>query len=235
MYTQRPLLQPSPPTPNSQHWAASSCRWSREMSIISQALSMNDNMTHTKLDPVSLQRHYNRFQVDPDCNQIPAHPSTPQQHFNTTLISIQVAERIMLSGHSHQAWPDIALDAQQQAWLDAASYVDNKWSIALDKATRVQRGFAACMEDNDGEYSLGKCMLRLPCAHLPLPTPIHTPIHTHVYSTQHPPTPCPLALCPTPSHNTPARHHRWRIPLHAPTAQPLGRGWVDHCAGTHHP
>ena len=35
-----------------------------------------------------------------------------------------VAERLLLTGHSHQAWPDVSFDAQQQAWLDAAEFVD---------------------------------------------------------------------------------------------------------------
>ncbi len=85
----------------------------------------------------------------------------------------QVDTRIMLSGHSHQAWPDVALEATQQCWLDAASYVDSKWSLALDKAARVQRGFAACMQDNDGEYSLG--MLWRPPAHMMVITPANPP------------------------------------------------------------
>jgi kynureninase len=33
----------------------------------------------------------------------------------------RVTERILLTGHSHQAWPDVSFDAQQRAWLDAAS------------------------------------------------------------------------------------------------------------------
>ena len=34
---------------------------------------------------------------------------------------------VLLTGHSHQAWPDVAFDAQKQAWLDAAEQVDDKW------------------------------------------------------------------------------------------------------------
>ena len=32
----------------------------------------------------------------------------------------RVSERLLLTGHSHQAWPDFGFAAQQQAWLDAA-------------------------------------------------------------------------------------------------------------------
>ena len=30
----------------------------------------------------------------------------------------RVSERLLLTGHSHQAWPDVAFEAQQRAWLD---------------------------------------------------------------------------------------------------------------------
>ncbi|MGE5144358.1 MAG: kynureninase, partial [Acidobacteriota bacterium] len=49
------------------------------------------------VDPTALARHYARFRV---------------------------AERVLLTGHSHQAWPDVGFAAHQQAWLDAAEYVD---------------------------------------------------------------------------------------------------------------
>jgi kynureninase len=54
----------------------------------------------------------------------------------------RVADRALLTGHSHQAWPDVGLDAQQQAWLDAAAYVDDKWERAAAQAARVRSGFA---------------------------------------------------------------------------------------------
>lgn len=53
-----------------------------------------------------------------------------------------VAGRVLLSGHSHQAWPDVAFRGQQQAWLDAARHVDDKWSLAFEKADDVRRGYA---------------------------------------------------------------------------------------------
>lgn len=39
--------------------------------------------------------------------------------------------RILLSGHSHQAWPDVARDAQLEAFDDAARFVDEKWEHAV--------------------------------------------------------------------------------------------------------
>ena len=42
----------------------------------------------------------------------------------------RVSERLLLTGHSHQAWPDVAFEAQQRAWLDAAQHVDRKWDFS---------------------------------------------------------------------------------------------------------
>ena len=45
--------------------------------------------------------------------------------------------RVLLTGHSHQAWPDAAREAQLAYVDDAARYVDDKWERAI--APRVQR------------------------------------------------------------------------------------------------
>lgn len=46
--------------------------------------------------------------------------------------------RILLTGHSHQAWPDVALEAQRQAFLDAAAHVDDKWDrVVHPKIARI--------------------------------------------------------------------------------------------------
>ncbi len=53
-----------------------------------------------------------------------------------------VAHRLLLTGHSHQAWPDVARDAQLAAWDDAARDVDVKWVRAFEQADQVRAGFA---------------------------------------------------------------------------------------------
>jgi kynureninase len=68
----------------------------------------------------------------------------------------RVAERLLLTGHSHQAWPDVSFDAQQRAWLDAAALVDDKWARAADQAARVQDGFRRLLNDPDGDIALGQ-------------------------------------------------------------------------------
>jgi kynureninase len=67
----------------------------------------------------------------------------------------RVGERLLLTGHSHQAWPDCGQAGQQQAWLDAAEYLDHKWERAFAKAELVRRGFARLLDDPDGHIALG--------------------------------------------------------------------------------
>ncbi len=67
----------------------------------------------------------------------------------------RVADRLLLTGHSHQAWPDVGFEAQQRAWLDAAEYADDKWERAFAMADRVRRGFAGLLDDSDGAIALG--------------------------------------------------------------------------------
>lgn len=77
----------------------------------------------------ALQRHYQKFRVD---------------------------ERILLTGHSHQAWPDVAFDGQMQAIEDAATHVDDKWSAAFEKADQLRAGYARLLDDPGGDYTLGQ-------------------------------------------------------------------------------
>lgn len=48
-----------------------------------------------------------------------------KQHFSRFLNANP--ERLHFAAHSHHYWPDVTFDAHQQAWLDAAQYVDDKW------------------------------------------------------------------------------------------------------------
>ena len=68
----------------------------------------------------------------------------------------RVTERVLLTGHSHQAWPDVSFEAQQRAWLDAANLVDDKWQRASEMADRVRAGWRRLLNDPDGEIALGQ-------------------------------------------------------------------------------
>jgi selenocysteine lyase/cysteine desulfurase len=67
----------------------------------------------------------------------------------------QVSERILLTGHSHQAWPDCGFEGQMAAWLDAAHYVDDKWEHAFLQAERVREGFTKLLGNPGGGIALG--------------------------------------------------------------------------------
>jgi kynureninase len=67
----------------------------------------------------------------------------------------RVAERLLLTGHSHQAWPDVALEGQLAAFEDAALHLDEKWERAFAQAERVREGFRALLGDPGGELALG--------------------------------------------------------------------------------
>ena len=79
-----------------------------------------------------------------------AFPASPR----TTLAS--AADRLLLTGHSHQAWPDVGFEAQQRAWLDAAEFVDDKWPRAAAQAALVKAGFARLLGDRPENIALGQ-------------------------------------------------------------------------------
>lgn len=67
-----------------------------------------------------------------------------------------VAERLLLTGHSHQAWPDAALDGVLEAFDDAAELVDEKWERAFAAADAVRAAFRMWLDDaGDAALALG--------------------------------------------------------------------------------
>jgi kynureninase len=68
--------------------------------------------------------------------------------------AFRVSERLLLTGHSHQAWPDVAREGVLEAWEDAALHVDEKWERAFEKAERVRDGFRLWLEEPGAEIAL---------------------------------------------------------------------------------
>jgi kynureninase len=68
----------------------------------------------------------------------------------------RVGERLLLTGHSHQAWPDVALQGQIDAFLDAAEGVDTKWGRAFEIAEEVRDGFRAFLGEPGADLALGQ-------------------------------------------------------------------------------
>lgn len=67
----------------------------------------------------------------------------------------RVAERLLLTGHSHQAWPDVAREGVLEAWDDAALDLGRKWDRAAVKADRVRAGVRMLVGDPGAEVALG--------------------------------------------------------------------------------
>lgn len=87
-----------------------------------------------------------------DVNTLYASPNALAPHYS----QFRVADRLLLTGHSHQAWPDCSFDAVQQAWLDAAMYVDEIWPHAFARADRVRSGYAQLLGDTTGSIALAE-------------------------------------------------------------------------------
>ncbi len=64
-------------------------------------------------------------------------------------------DRIFLSGHSHQAWPDVAEEGLLEGFADAAAAVDGKWALAEGKVELVRDGYRRLIADPAGEVAIG--------------------------------------------------------------------------------
>ncbi|WP_153913964.1 aminotransferase class V-fold PLP-dependent enzyme [Shewanella sp. TC10] len=74
-----------------------------------------------------------------------------QQYYS----DFNVSERILLSGHSHQAWPDVAKQGVLDCYNDAALHIDDKWGLALAKADKVRDFYRRLMGEANGQIALG--------------------------------------------------------------------------------
>jgi kynureninase len=68
--------------------------------------------------------------------------------------AFRVSERLALTGHSHQAWPDVAREGQLEAWHDAAEHGDLKWERAFAKAERLRDGVRKLLDDPGAPVAL---------------------------------------------------------------------------------
>jgi kynureninase len=70
--------------------------------------------------------------------------------------AFHVADRLLLTGHSHQAWPDVAREGQLEAFEDAALCVDEKWERAFAKGELVRDGFRRLLGEPDAPIALAQ-------------------------------------------------------------------------------
>jgi kynureninase len=85
-----------------------------------------------------------------DLTSLTGSPNPLAAHYR----SFAVADRLLLTGHSHQAWPDVSFEAQAEAWLDAAELVDEKWERAFARADQVRDGFTRLLGDRGDGIAL---------------------------------------------------------------------------------
>ena len=86
-----------------------------------------------------------------DVASLAASPNSLSTHY----ARFDVARRLLLTGHSHQAWPDVAFEGQVAAFEDAARLVDDKWGPAFERASDVRAGFARLLGDDPANVALG--------------------------------------------------------------------------------
>ncbi len=63
-------------------------------------------------------------------------------------------DRLLFTGHSHQAWPDVALEGQTEYFHVSADLVDKKWDTAFEKAEVLRNYLRNYYDDPDGLYCL---------------------------------------------------------------------------------
>jgi len=71
-----------------------------------------------------------------------------QPHYS----KFDVANRLLFTGHSHQAWPDAAFDGIQEYMDMVSEQVDKKWDFGFEK-TEIMRGYLRDFyDDSHGRY-----------------------------------------------------------------------------------
>lgn len=64
----------------------------------------------------------------------------------------RVSERLLFTGHSHQAWPDIAREGQTEYFDICARDVDTKWEKSFEKTEILRNYLRGYYDDPDGLY-----------------------------------------------------------------------------------
>ena len=67
-----------------------------------------------------------------------------------------VTGRLLFTGHSHQAWPDVAMNGYEEAFAVAADEVDKKWETVFEQVEVLRNYLRNFYNDPDGRYCLGQ-------------------------------------------------------------------------------
>lgn len=84
-----------------------------------------------------------------DIDQLATELAPHYSHFD-------VSNRLLFSGHSHQAWPDVALEGLKDSFLTAAREVDTKWDTAFERTEVLRNYLRNFYDDPDGYYCLAE-------------------------------------------------------------------------------
>lgn len=81
------------------------------------------------------------------------------QHFDSLALKLQphyskfdVANRLLFTGHSHQAWPDVAFDGIQEYMELVSEQVDKKWNFGFEKTEIMREYLRDFYDDPTGRY-----------------------------------------------------------------------------------
>ncbi len=66
--------------------------------------------------------------------------------------AFNVSERLLFTGHSHQAWPDVAREGQTEYFDVCAREVDKKWDKSFEKTEILRNYLREYYDDPDGLY-----------------------------------------------------------------------------------
>jgi len=74
--------------------------------------------------------------------------NTLQPHYS----HFNVANRLLFTGHSHQAWPDVAFAGIQEYMRTVAKMVDTKWGAGFEKTEILRNYLRDFYDDPEGLY-----------------------------------------------------------------------------------
>lgn len=81
------------------------------------------------------------------------------QDFDSLALKLQphyskfdVANRLLFTGHSHQAWPDVAFDGIQEYMEMVSEQVDKKWDFGFEKTEIMREYLREFYDDPTGRY-----------------------------------------------------------------------------------
>ncbi|TNE74661.1 hypothetical protein EP331_00815 [bacterium] len=72
-----------------------------------------------------------------------------QSHYS----DFKVSERLLFTGHSHQAWPNVAKQGLLECYYDAANLVDEKWEKAFERIEQLRSYLRNWYKDPRGKYT----------------------------------------------------------------------------------